>query len=150
MTRLIPQGEAKRTNPHLHCLITDGGLTEEGDWVPLGYIPYNLLHRRWQENLLSMITNSLRNDERAQKIVAQMWCRYPNGFVAHLERNVCGNMKSLTRYLVKYVVSPPISLSRMALFIVSAKTRKLIDFMQYGIKNKGKSGQNDPTEDVTN
>ena len=47
------------------------------------------------------------------KIVAQMWHRYPNGFVAHLERSVCGNMKSLTRYLVKYVVSPPISLSRI-------------------------------------
>ena len=26
-------------NPHLHCLITNGGLTEEGNWVPLGYPP---------------------------------------------------------------------------------------------------------------
>ena len=136
---VIPQGEAKRTNPHLHCLITNGGLTERWKlgafrFIPQGQakrtIPYNLLHRRWQENLLSMITNSLPNDDRVAKIVASMWRRYPNGFVAHLERNVSGNMKSLTRYLVKYVpqgealvhseavmgsalVSPPISLSRI-------------------------------------
>ena len=100
-------------NPHLHCLITDGGLTDSADWVPNGLFRYNLLHRRWQENLLSMITNELPNDERVQKVVAEMWRRYPNGFVAHLERNVSGNMKSLTRYLVKYVVSPPISLGRI-------------------------------------
>jgi hypothetical protein len=86
-------------NPHLHTLTTDGGLTSDGNWVPLGYIDYNLLHQRWQVNLLSMITNSLPNDERAFKIGAQMWRRYPNGFVAHRKSCLSGNMKSLTRYL---------------------------------------------------
>ena len=97
----------------MHTLITDGGLTKDGNWQPLGYIDYTLLHKSWQDNLLSMITNSLPNDERATTIVARMRRRYPNGFVAHLERNVSSNIKSLTRYLVKYVVSPPISLSRI-------------------------------------
>jgi hypothetical protein len=39
--------------------------------------------------------------------------RYPKGSLAHLQGNVLPRMKRLTRYLVKYVVSPPLALSRI-------------------------------------
>ncbi len=106
-------GRSATDNPHLHVLMTDGGLRADGTWQPLGYVPYDLLHRAWQEQVLTLITTRLPNDEEVLRLVATMRRRYPRGFVAHLQRNVLPRMKQLTRYLVKYVVSPPMALSRI-------------------------------------
>lgn len=106
-------GRAATYNPHLHVLMTDGGLTEEGDWQVLGYIPYDLLHRKWQAQVLAMVETRLAGDARAQGVVAEMRRRYPQGFVAHLQGDVLPRMGQLTRYIVKYVVSPPMALSRI-------------------------------------
>jgi Putative transposase len=100
-------------NPHLHILLTDGGLRSDGRWQRLGYVPYDLLHRTWQTHVLELISTRLAGDVRAQSVVAEMRRRYPRGFVAHLQGNVLPRLKQLTRYLVKYVVSPPLALSRI-------------------------------------
>jgi len=106
-------GRSATYNPHLHVLMTDGGLRADGTWQPLGYVPYDLLHRAWQEHVLTLITTRLPGDEQATRLVAAMRRRYPRGFVAHLQGDVLPRMKQLTRYLVKYVVSPPMALSRI-------------------------------------
>jgi hypothetical protein len=43
-------------NPHLHVIMTDGGLLLDGTWQRLGYVPCDLLHRTWQTHVLQMIT----------------------------------------------------------------------------------------------
>jgi len=106
-------GRAATYNPHLHVLMTDGGLRADGTWQPLGYVPYDLLHRAWQEQVLALITTRLPGNAEALTLVAEMRRRYPRGFVAHLQGDVLPRMKQLTRYLVKYVVSPPMALSRI-------------------------------------
>ena len=106
-------GQSATDNPHLHVLLTDGGLRADGRWQALGYVPYDLLHRAWQEHVLALITTRLPENAEAAKLVAAMWRRYPRGFVAHLQGDVLPRMKQLTRYLVKYVVSPPMALSRI-------------------------------------
>jgi len=106
-------GRSATYNPHLHVLMTDGGLREDGTWQVLGYVPYDLLHRAWQEQVLALITTRLPGNEEAERLVAAMRRRYPRGFVAHLQGDVLPRMKQLTRYLVKYVVSPPMALSRI-------------------------------------
>jgi putative transposase/transposase-like zinc-binding protein len=106
-------GRAASYNPHLHVLVTDGGLRADGAWQRLGYLPYDLLHRLWQTQVLEMIELRLAGDVQAHALVKQMRQRYPKGFVAHLQGNVLPRMRQLTRYLVKYVVSPPLALSRI-------------------------------------
>ncbi len=106
-------GRAATYNPHLHVLMTDGGLTGEGAWQTLGYIPYDLLHRKWQAQVLAMVERRLAGNEKAQAVVAEMRRRYPKGFVAHLQGDVLPRLSQLTRYIVKYVVSPPMALSRI-------------------------------------
>jgi len=93
--------------------MTDGGLRADGTGQPLGYVPYDLLHRAWQEQVLALITTRLSGDEGAIRLVAEMRRRYLRGFVAHLQGDGLPRMKQLTRYLVKYVVSPPMALSRI-------------------------------------
>src|SRR6266508_2115138 len=106
-------GRSASYNPHLHVLMTNGGLRADGSWQRLGYLPYELLHRLWQTHVLELITTRLVGNARAQSVVAEMRRRYPKGFVAHLQGNVLPRMRQLTRYLVKYVVSPPLALSRI-------------------------------------
>jgi hypothetical protein len=45
-----------------------------------------------------------------------MQCQYPKGFVAYLQGDVRHRMKRLARYLAKYVVSPPMALSRIVAY----------------------------------
>lgn len=106
-------GRAATYNPHLHIMLTDGGLRRDGTWQRLGYLPYDVLHRLWQTHVLELISTRLAGDVQAQSLVAQMRRRYPKGFVAHVQGNVLPRLKELTRYLVKYVVSPPMALSRI-------------------------------------
>jgi len=106
-------GRVANYNPHLHVLLTDGGLTKEGAWQALGYIPYELLHRKWQYHVLKMVEERLGGDGKAKEVVAEMWARYPKGFVAHLKGDIVPRVSELARYIVKYVVSPPMGLSRI-------------------------------------
>ena len=106
-------GRAATYNGHLHLLVTDGGLRADGTWQPLGYLPYDLLQRTWQEHVLGMVATRLAGQTRAQAVVAEMRRRYRRGFVAHVQGNVLPRLTQLTRYLVKYVVSPPMALSRI-------------------------------------
>lgn len=106
-------GRSARYNPHLHVIVTDGGVRSDGTWQRLGYVPYDRLHRLWQTQVLELITTRLVGDAQARSLVAEMRRRYPRGFVAHLQGNVLPRMQQLTRYLVKYVMSPPMALSRI-------------------------------------
>ena len=106
-------GRAATYNPHLHVLMTDGGLSESGEWQEVGYIPYKLLHQQWQEHVLLMIETRLAGDKKAMALVAEMRRRYRKGFVVHLQGDILARLAQLTRYIVKYVVSPPMALSRI-------------------------------------
>lgn len=106
-------GRVANYNPHLHVLMTDGGLTEKGEWQSLGYIPYDVLHRKWQWHVLEMVKTRLAGEVQAAAVVAEMWAKYPKGFVAHLKGDIVSRVSELARYIVKYVVSPPMGLSRI-------------------------------------
>jgi len=106
-------GRVANYNPHLHVLMTDGGLTGEGEWQALGYVPYDLLHREWQSHVLRMVEERLDGDAKAAAVVAEMKAKYPKGFVAHLKGDIVPRVSELARYIVKYVVSPPMGLSRI-------------------------------------
>ncbi len=109
-------GRSATYKGHLHVIMTDGRLRPNGTWQRLGYLPYDLLHRTWQQHVLQLIATRLADNQRAQVLVAAMRRRYPKGFVAHLQGDVRRRMNQLTRYLVKYVVSPPMALSRIAAY----------------------------------
>ena len=106
-------GRSGHYNPHLHILVTGGGLDPQGRWKPLSYIPYDMMHRKWQYHLLTMLRQSV-SDPAIQKDIDRAWNSYPNGFVAFLQPgDVPPGGEGLGRYLAKYVVSPPISVRRI-------------------------------------
>ncbi len=111
---LQTHGRSGRYNVHLHIIATSGGMDQQTQkWVHLGYLPYEILHKKWQWHLLEMLKRQLDTQE-IEKLVDYCYKKYPNGFVAHVQKgDVPNRYESLAKYLAKYVVSPPISVRRI-------------------------------------
>jgi hypothetical protein len=106
-------GRSANYNPHLHIIMTDGGLDGEGKWHSLGYFPYEVLHKKWQYYLFTMVKEKLGEHVEVVALIDELWQRYPNGLVAYLKEESVPKVAKLARYIAKYVVSPPIALSRI-------------------------------------
>jgi len=110
---LQTNGRSGQYNPHLHILFTGGGLDENGKWHSVSYIPYELIHRKWQYHLLTMLAEEV-DRAKIQADIDSAWKNHPKGFVAFLEKaKVPAGGKGLAEYLAKYVTSPPISVRRI-------------------------------------
>jgi hypothetical protein len=107
-------GRSGRYNPHLHVILTDGGINEEtGKWVDLGYFPYTIIQKKWQYHLLGFVKASAGTPEM-DGLVDELWQKYTKGFVAHVTKGrVPESCRGLAKYLAKYVACPPIAVRRI-------------------------------------
>jgi len=106
-------GRAANYNPHLHIILTAGGLDEGDKWRELSYIRYEIIHKKWQYYLFGMVKEALSERPEVGKLIDELWERYPKGLVAHLKEEAVPKLDELAYYIAKYVVSPPIALSRL-------------------------------------
>jgi len=106
-------GRSGHYNPHLHILMTAGGIDPLEQWQNITYIPYDMMHRKWQYYLLKMLRDKV-SDPAVERDIDRAWREYPKGFVAFLQPGeVPPGGQGLAQYLAKYVVSPPISVRRI-------------------------------------
>jgi hypothetical protein len=107
-------GRSGHYNPHLHIIMTSGGVNEEtGSWVELGYLPYEIIHKKWQYHLFKMLKEMVRTGEM-KSLIDALWKKYPKGLVAHVTKGkVPEQHRGLAKYLAKYVASPPIAIRRI-------------------------------------
>ena len=42
-------GRAGHWNPHLHILMTSGGVTPQQQWREVDYFPFKVLHKKWRK-----------------------------------------------------------------------------------------------------
>jgi hypothetical protein len=106
-------GRSGPWNPHLHILMTSGGMTPQRQWREVDYCPFKGLHKKWQYHLFTMLKQ--RVGTRVLKdTIDVLWRKYPRGLVAYVEEGkVPAGGEGLAYSLAKYVVSPPISLRRL-------------------------------------
>ena len=109
-------GRSGSYNPHIHIIMTDGGIREEREkWVNLGYFPYEVLHRKWQYHLLGMLRAHFGKSVKQE--IESLWKKYPQGFVGNVSKGKAPeHSKGLAKYLAKYVASPPISTRRIVAY----------------------------------
>lgn len=107
-------GRSGRYNPHLHIIMTSGGVqTELGKWHDLGYFKYEIIHKKWQYHLFRMVKSYIGTEE-INRLVDELWKKYPKGLVANVSKgNVPDSCSGLARYLARYVASPPIAVRRI-------------------------------------
>jgi Putative transposase/Transposase zinc-binding domain len=114
ITVLHTHGRNGQYHPPLHLLAPSGGYDGQGErWEHINYLPYDLLRRKWQWHLLSMVRKTLKTDAINQ-LVDTCFRKYPHGLVTNVQKGqVPSQYHSVARYVAKYVVSPPISVRRI-------------------------------------
>lgn len=107
-------GRSGQYNPHLHVILTNGGFDEKKkEWKELKFLPFEMLHRKWQYHLLEMMKKKIKTYEM-EKLIDEMYIRYPKGFVANISKGEAPRKgRGLAVYLAKYIASPPISVRRI-------------------------------------
>lgn len=112
ITVVQTSGRASNYNPHLHMMVTSGGIDEAGNWVEVNWISFDYFHRQWQARLFAVIEQQVM-EAQIKVLLAELKQRYSKGIVAYWEKKPVKTGKGLAKYLIKYVVSPPIAVRRI-------------------------------------
>ena len=105
---LHPFGRDLVFKPHVHAIVTNGGFTKDNNFIKLKYIPYTLLHKKWQYYILIELKEYI-----SKKIIDYCFRKYPNGFACYLKPEVIWSNRFLSKYIGRYLRHPAIANSRI-------------------------------------
>jgi hypothetical protein len=114
---LHPYGKELNLNPHVHVLLTEGGLTKNGEWVPVGFLEYTSLRRIWQYQLLTMVKRQLPKSYEISCFIDRLFKEHKDGFYVYAKRRV-SKPRQIAAYMGRYLRHPAIAESRISLFNV--------------------------------
>ncbi len=104
-----PFGKSLVFNPHVHCIVTEGGYDNQGKFIPLGrYISYGAFHKKWKYEVLTALKKYL-----PKEFIDFLFDKYPNGFAAYLKPERIISSQRLAQYIGRYVRHPAIANSRI-------------------------------------
>jgi len=93
-------------------MVTGGGIDEAGKWQEVNTVSYDFLHREWQRQLVARLEEQVR-ESTITAVLDSLRQEYDRGLVAYLEPKPVKTGKGLAQYLIKYVASPPMAVSRI-------------------------------------
>jgi len=110
ITGIQTHGELLHWHPHLHALVTCGGFTEAGEFVPLPAFDADLLLHAWEEAVYALY---LRQEKIAPGVIEQIRGWRHSGFSVDQSVHLrAGDQAGLER-LMQYMTRCPFSLSRL-------------------------------------
>ncbi|MCM3652230.1 transposase [Metabacillus litoralis] len=121
-------GSRLNFNPHVHMLLTMGGMKENGEWKTYNYIPFDLLRKQWQTVVLKLIRRNVSEKEkkRIQPLLQKAFSANAKGFYVYAPKQR-GNVKEQLKYIGRYIRRPAISLGRIEEYDGQFVTFKYID-----------------------
>ena len=105
-------GKDMKFNPHLHCLVTEGGFKNNGMWVDMHYFPYKMLRRSWQYQLLTCLKEELEDTFENRCLIDGLFKIYPEGFYVRAKDTI-NNKKGMIKYIGRYIRHPAVAESRI-------------------------------------
>jgi hypothetical protein len=60
-------GAGMNFNPHIHMIVTMGGMKKNGEWKTYDYTSFKMLRKQWQTVALKLIRRKL-NDKEKKKV----------------------------------------------------------------------------------
>jgi len=107
-------GSRLNFNPHVHMLVTMGGMKSNGEWKTYDYVPFEMLRKQWQTVVLKLIRRSLNEKEKkqVQSRLQQAYSANGAGFYVHAPKQK-GNIKKQLGYIGRYIKRPAIALKRI-------------------------------------
>lgn len=105
-------GKDMKFNPHLHCLVAEGGVKSNGEWVDVTYFPFELLRKYWQYAVLKMLKAKLPKTKENKELINSLFSKHKNGFYVRA-RDRIKSKRELVRYIGRYIRHPAIAESRI-------------------------------------
>ena len=103
-------GRPLEWNPHIHCLITEGGFSDDGFWRVVKHFNYTLLRKSFQTALLNELEHHIGSSFK--KIKAHIYLKDKNGFYVFAKPNLC-DTDTVIKYISRYLGRPVIALKRI-------------------------------------
>jgi len=105
-------GRALNFHPHVHVLVTAGGLQGSRCWQPVWMFPAPSICRKFQYHLLTALRKRFRGDKKVLALIQRCFHRYPKGFRVSVMSEYC-NAGMAASYCCRYTGRPPISEGRI-------------------------------------
>jgi hypothetical protein len=106
-------GRDLKWNPHIHCLISEGGLGNSGLWRSKTHFNYKLMRDSFQTALLNELQEHLGSSFK--KVKASIYKNHENGFYVYAKPNKC-KPGTVIKYIGRYLGRPVIATSRIDAF----------------------------------
>lgn len=105
-------GKDLKFNPHIHALVTEGGLDKNGDWQAVTYFSYEALRKRWQHLVLKSFKERFGNIQKVKNLINKLYAQKKKGFYVH-GKNRIRDSRGAAKYIGRYMARPAIAESRI-------------------------------------
>ena len=103
-------GRDLKWNPHIHCLVTEGGYSDDGFWKKVTHFNFDYLRHAFQTVLLNELESRL--GPSFKKVKAASYRNHKDGYYVYAKAQNC-DPKIINKYIGRYLGRPPIATSRI-------------------------------------
>ena len=103
-------GRDLKWKPHIHCLISEGGYSDNGFWRNCTYFNYTYLRNAFRTALLNELETRL--GPSFKKVKATCYREHKEGFYVYAKPNKC-DPNVVVKYIGRYLGRPVIATSRI-------------------------------------
>ena len=103
-------GRPLEWNPHIHCLLTEGGFSDDGFWRVVKHFNFTYLRKAFQTALLNEMEK--RIGPSFKKTKSAVYKNTKNGFYVYAKPNLC-DPDTVAKYISRYLGRPVIATSRI-------------------------------------
>lgn len=107
-----PYGKDLKVNYHLHVLVTEGGMSNAGQWLAQPFLNYSSLRKIWQYECLSELRPQMPKSSATSQLIDRLFKTYRNGFYVHAKPQVT-QAQGISRYIGRYIRHPAIADARI-------------------------------------
>lgn len=124
-------GSRLNFNPHIHMLVTMGGMKANGEWKKYDFIPFEMLRKQWQTVVLKLIRRYLNEAEKkkVQRLLQKAFAANGEGFYVYAPKQT-GDIKAQLAYIGRYMRRPAIGVNR-----IEAYDGKVVTFRYHDKKD---------------
>lgn len=103
-------GRDLKWNPHIHCLLSEGGLSDDGFWKNVRHFNYTFLRNAFRTALLNEMESKI--GASFKKVKSLCYKNNAHGFYVYAKPNKC-NPNAVVKYIGRYLGRPVIATSRI-------------------------------------
>ena len=107
-------GRDMKWNPHIHTIVTEGGIGNNTVFKKFDFISYDALRKRFQKILLDLLEKKL-GKKKFKNIKNSIYLKSNKGFYVYAKKNNSKNVstKDMIQYAIRYTGKPAMAESRI-------------------------------------